>query len=206
MSDVTQRLTAFWDERYGVGDYVYGREPNDFLVQQAARIVAPGPVLSLADGEGRNSVWLARQGLAVTAVDVSTQGLRKANALAREAGVDLVTVAADLTSFEMGEQQWAAIVSVFLHLPPKARADLHARCLRAMRPGGVFIYEAYGAAQLGLGTGGPKEPELLPRLDDLEAEFSGGHIVHRFEGLREVHEGSLHHGTGHVVQLVVLRT
>lgn len=199
-------LRQFWDRRYeAVADHVYGRSPNDFLVRESGRIAPGGAVLSLADGEGRNSVWLARRGHAVTAVDVSEAGLRKARALADLAAVRIETLAADVTTLDLGEHRWDAIVSIFLHLPPGPRLDLHRRCLQALKPGGVYLFEAYGHGQLHRDTGGPKEPHLLPRLADVEAELSGGVIEHRFEGLREVNEGVLHRGTGSVVQLAVRR-
>lgn len=200
-----QRLSAFWDERYADPEYVYGREPNDFLVQQAHHIPPGAPVLCVADGEGRNSVWLAAQGHAVTAVDVSAQGLRKARALAAERRVALDTVRADLSQWDLGEARWGAIASIFLHLPLKARADLHARCLRALKPGGVFLYEAYGRGQLGRDSGGPADPALLPQLDELLAEFPGADVLWRFAGPRELGEGRLHRGQAEVVQLVLRR-
>lgn len=196
-------LADFWNARYAQAQYVYGTEPNEFLVAQLPRLPAGAPVLCLADGEGRNSVWLARQGFEVTAIDVAEQGLLKAQALARQHGVTLHTLQADVTTFDLGTRCWGAIVSIFLHLPEKPRRALHARCLQALQPGGVFIYEAYGPEQLQHGTGGPKEPHLLPGLAALQADFVGGSIEHMWSGTRVIHEGPLHHGLGQVNQLVV---
>lgn len=195
-------LAAFWNSRYAGEDYAYGTEPNDFLVAQAALLPAGLPVLCLADGEGRNGVWLAGRGFEVTSVDVAQQGLDKAQALAQRAGVSLRTVRADVMQYELGENRWGAIVSIFLHLPQRARAALLARCVRALAPGGVLVFEAYGKRQPEFGTGGPPEPELLARLDDLIDELAGCEIVHRFDGVRAVHEGAHHSGDAHVVQVV----
>ncbi|HLT25809.1 MAG TPA: class I SAM-dependent methyltransferase [Zeimonas sp.] len=195
-------LAKFWNARYAGEDYAYGTEPNDFLVAQAPRLPAGLPVLCLADGEGRNGVWLASRGFDVTSVDVAQQGLDKAQALARRAGVAIETVRADVTRYELGEDRWGGIVSIFLHLPQRPRAALHARCVRALAPGGVYVYEAYGERQPEYGTGGPPEPELLARLDDVVAELAGLEIVHRFDGVRPVHEGRHHRGDAHVVQVV----
>jgi hypothetical protein len=99
-------------------------------------------------------------------------------------------------------------VSIFLHLPAKARRALHRRCAAALRPGGLFLFEAYSPQQLAFGTGGPKEVDLLPTLADIESDFDGCQNVaidHRFSGVRQVLEGPLHGGDGHVVQLVVRR-
>lgn len=195
-------LAAFWNARYAGEDYAYGTEPNDFLVEQAALLPVGLPVLCLADGEGRNGVWLARRGFDVTSVDVAQQGLDKAQALAKRAGVPLRTIRADVTRHELGENRWGAIVSIFLHLPRRARAALLGRCVRALAPGGVFVFEAYGRRQPEYGTGGPPEPELLADLDDVVGELAGLEIVRRFDGVRAVHEGRHHKGDAHVVQVV----
>jgi len=200
-----QRLQAFWDERYASDEFAYGTAPNEFLVQMAGRIRSGDRVLCLADGEGRNGVWLAQQGMQVTAVDVSERGLRKARELAQKAQVTIDTAVADVTRFDLGVGRWDAITSIFLHLPSKARRALHSRCQAALKPGGVFIYEVYGRAQLRYGTGGPKEPELLPRLEDVLDELQGLRIEHQFAGTREVHEGRLHNGPGYVVQVVATK-
>ena len=198
-----ERLQGFWNERYAREDFVYGTQPNDFLVQME-RFIEPrdARVLCLADGEGRNSVWLARQGWRVTALDVAERGLVKARALARKAEVEIDTVLGDVTRHELGESCWDAIASIFLHLPERPRRELHRRCIRALRPGGVFIFEAYSSEQLKYGTGGPKEIELLSSLASLLEDFAGCEIEHRYAGVRDVQEGLLHRGEGAVVQLL----
>lgn len=204
-----ERLMAFWNARYAAEGYSYGTEPNEFLAQCLPHLQSlprDGRVLCLADGEGRNGVWLARQGFAVTSVDIAEEGLRKARALAERAGVALDTRQADVTAFEPGGDRWNAIVSIFLHLPAKPRRALHRRCFDGLRPGGLFVFEAYSPEQLAWGTGGPKEISLLHTLADVEGDFAdcgGATIVHRFSGVRSVVEGPLHSGHGHVVQLVV---
>jgi SAM-dependent methyltransferase len=200
-----QRLQAFWDERYAADEFVYGTAPNDFLVQVSGCLRRGDRVICLADGEGRNGVWLAQRGMSVLSVDVSARGLRKARALAQQARVEMQTTVADVTRFDLGRDCWDAIVSIFLHLPPKARRALHARCRAALKPGGFFIFEAYGREQLRYGTGGPKEAELLPELADVLDDLRGLRIDHQFAGTREVHEGRLHSGLGYVVQVVASR-
>src|SRR5664279_1349104 len=119
-----ERLMAFWNARYASEGYSYGTEPNEFLVQCLPRLQSlprGAGVLCLADGEGRNGVWLARQGFAVTSVDIAEEGLRKARALAERAGVPLQTRQADVTAFAPADRSWDAIVSIFLHLPAKPR-------------------------------------------------------------------------------------
>ncbi|MEY2688455.1 MAG: hypothetical protein RL375_2653 [Pseudomonadota bacterium] len=206
-----EQLRSFWNQRFAAAAYAYGTAPNDFLLQQAARLgrlPRGAPVLCLADGEGRNCVWLAGLGLAVTSVDLSDAGLAKARALAAQQGVSIDTVQADVTTFELGETRWAAIVCIFLHLPSQARRVLHRRCLAALQPGGLFIYEAYGPEQLALGTGGPRDLDMLASLPEVLQDVAGPpglDIEHRHAGVRPVIEGSLHNGPGDVVQLVVRR-
>ncbi len=196
--------SSFWDERFGAEQYAYGREPNDFLRQQAARIPA-GPVLCLADGEGRNSTFLAGLGHEVTAVDYSAVGLQKARRLASERGVALTTVEADLAEFEPPREDYAGIVAIFAHLPVDVRRRVHGWAARALRPGGVFVLEAYTLAQLPLGTGGPRDPALLMSLSALEQELAPLEIVLGQELERELQEGSFHSGRSATVQLVAVR-
>ena len=114
---------GFWDDRYRSETYAYGVEPNDFLRASAARI-PPGRVLCLAEGEGRNAVFLASLGYAVTAVDLSSEGLRKAERLARERGVTIDVVQADLGEYEPEAGAYAGVVSIFAHLPRAARGSI----------------------------------------------------------------------------------
>lgn len=194
-----------WDERYADEFASYGTEPNDFLRKVAARI-PDGPVLCLAEGEGRNAVFLAERGHAVTAVDQSEVGLRNAHRLAAQRGVELTTVALDLADYDPGESQWAGIVSIWCHLPVAIRRPLHQRCVRALRPGGTLILEAYTPQQLqSPGTGGPPSTDLLMESEDLRREFSGLVFERCSESERDVHEGKFHRGWSCVVQVLATK-
>ena len=206
MSTVRQQLQQFWDQRYSTPGFVYGTEPNRFLVEQVMHLPVGARVLCLADGEGRNGVWLARQGFDVTSVDVSPQGVDKARRLATQMGVVLNTEVADVTEFDLGHAQWDAIVSIFLHLPAHARTKLHSRAVLALKPGAVFLWEGYGPEQLSRSTGGPKDAALLPALDEVAGDFSDCALVHSWSGSRLVQEGSLHTGEGCVTQLVARKS
>lgn len=193
-----------WDERYAGDEYAYGTLPNDFLVSRVTALPR-GRVLCLGEGEGRNAVWLAQQGFEVHAVDASSVGLEKARRLARERGVQLQAVVADLAQYEAGTAAWDAIVSIFCHLPPAVRSRVHGRIAHWLRPGGVFLLEAYTPDQLALRTGGPPSAELMMTLAGLRAELGGLVIEHGLETVRNVVEGRLHHGQGAVVQVVARR-
>jgi hypothetical protein len=112
------------------------------------------------------------------------------------------TVAADLARFPIEPDSWAGVVSIFCHLPAGIRVPLHRAVVRGLRPGGVFVLEAYTPAQIGRGTGGPQDPELLATLADLTTELAGLELIHAMETEREVHEGRYHTGRAAVVQIV----
>ena len=193
-----------WDQRYSEPGYAYGTEPNAFLAEVAARLPR-GRVLSLAEGEGRNGVFLAEQGFEVTGVDSSTVGLAQARALAGERGVNLTTVQADLADYAIAPRSWEVIVSIFCHLPPLVRARLYREAVAGLTPGGALVLEAYTPRQLELGTGGPKESALLVSLATLKEELAGLRFEIAHETEREVREGRLHTGRGAVVQVFALR-
>jgi len=191
-----------WDERYADPDeYAYGTQPNTFFASEAGRI-PDGPVLFLAEGEGRNAVWLAERGHAVTAVDGSAVGLEKARRLAAERGVEIETVHADLANHPIEPRAWAGIVSIFGHLPPDIRREVHRRAASGLRPGGLFLLEAYTPRQLAYGTGGPPTAEMMMDLAGLRAELPGLELLVGQEIERRVEEGRYHSGLAHVVQVV----
>lgn len=191
---------ATWDERYAEPDYAYGDKPNDFL-RDRVRLLS-GPVLCLAEGQGRNAVFLATQGHAVTAVDQSKVGLECAQSLAKGAGVTIETVVGDLAAFDLGHARWGAIVSIFAHVPAAIRKSVHARVAEALVPGGIFLLEAYRPEQLGLGTGGPQNPALMMTLPELREELVGMAFEEASEVEREIHEGVYHNGLSRTIQLI----
>jgi SAM-dependent methyltransferase len=191
-----------WDERYRSEEYFYGTEPNDFLKSQAHRLLPGASVLCLAEGEGRNAVYLAKQGFAVTAVDGSAQGFVKLQKLAAKAGVNVRTIVKDLAHFDMGHRQWDAIISIWCHLPQPLRAEIHRRVVVALKPGGFFILEAYTPRQLQYKTGGPPNATMMMTRDLLKTELAGLDVEIAQELEREIHEGKGHNGKSAVVQFV----
>lgn len=193
--------THMWDARYESNPFYYGRMPNDFLVSAAASI-PKGRVLCLAEGEGRNSVFLARSGYEVTGVDFSEKAITHARSAAQSSGVNVEYLQADLSDFDLGENCWHGIVSIFCHLPESLRKGLHQRIVRALRPGGVLILESYSPEQLLLGTGGPKDPDMLLSWRQAQQELQGlefelGHTLERM-----VFEGIGHTGASSVTQVI----
>ena len=190
-----------WDERYSQEGFSYGIEPNDFLVEVVGRIPM-GRVLCLAEGEGRNAVYLATRGHEVLAVDQSPVGLQKAQKLAAERGVAIETQATDLALFEFEPRRYAGIVSIWGHLPPALRRVVHGKCVDALVPGGVMVLEAYTPAQVALGTGGPPDPAFCMSAATLRDELTGLDFEILVERERHVAEGKYHNGNSSVVQMV----
>lgn len=194
-----------WDERYGAADYYYGTEANEFLREHCPEIRRGGDVLCLAEGEGRNAVYLAQQGFRPVAVDQSAVGLAKAEQLAAARDVQIHTVLANLDAYQIEPMRWDGIVSIWCHLPAPLRAKVHHGVVTGLKVGGVFLLEAYTPAQLAYGTGGPRSADLLPTLEQLREELKGLEFVHAIERERTVHEGGGHHGLSAVVQVVAHR-
>lgn len=194
-----------WDERYAGHDYVYGTEPNDYLKAQAELFASGARVLCLAEGEGRNAVYLAEQGLDVVAVDASAVGLAKAERLAQARGVAIETRQLDLADFDPGEAQWDGIVSIFCHLPPAVRQALHQKVFDALKPGGLFVLEAYRPEQLLLKTGGPPNADWMMTAEQLQQELAPLQFEQLQEMDRPVYEGQGHTGPGAVVQALCIK-
>ena len=194
---------GFWNDRFQAEAFAYGEEPNDFLKEHAVLFPSGSSVLSLAEGEGRNAVFLARQGCRVRAVDFSTAGRDKAHLLADRYGVTVDYDLADLTQYELGRERWDGIVSIFCHFAEAQRRTLLASVAKALKPGGYYLMETYNQQQLGRGTGGPGELSHLPSLDELIRQFEGLERVVARDMLRDIKEGPYHRGLSSVCQLIV---
>jgi SAM-dependent methyltransferase len=195
---------SIWDERYSESVFAYGKDPNDFLVANIGALPR-GRALCLAEGEGRNAVFLAGHGFSVHAIDQSEVGLSKARAFAAENGVKITTETADLGVIAIEPSAWDCIVSVFAHVPSAIRKRLHSQVVHALAPNGVFILEAYTRRQLEIGgTGGPKadQIDLFMSLASLREELSGLDFLHAIEIERDVNEGRFHAGNAAVVQVI----
>ncbi|WP_095011293.1 class I SAM-dependent methyltransferase [Tsuneonella mangrovi] len=193
-----------WDKRFSEAELAYGDQPNDFLRDETASL-RKGKCLCLADGQGRNGVWLAQSGFEVTAMDQSAVGLGRAQELAAARGVTIQTVVGDLADFDMGAERWDSIVSIFVHLPPPFRIGVHARIVRALKPGGTVLIEAYTPRKYELpGFGGPPPAQSERTFTEamLRQDFAALDIVIAREVEREVNEGKYHHGLSETVQFL----
>ncbi|SMF30953.1 class I SAM-dependent methyltransferase [Pseudobacteriovorax antillogorgiicola] len=191
-----------WDARYSEDGFAYGKEANDFLKDQIQHVIGAGKALCLAEGQGRNAVYLAKLGYEVTAVDLSPVGLETAQKLATDEGVSIATEVCDLATWPLGERQWDLIVSIWAHMPSEVRSQLHARVASALKTEGLFVLEAYTPANLGRGTGGPPNQDMLMTLEILETELGSLKTLFAQETERNIEEGRYHKGLSAVVQFV----
>ena len=194
---------TFWNKRYAGDDYLYGTEPNSFLVAQYK--VLREPVLSLSEGEGRNAVFLASRGLEVVCIDISAVALEKAKRLAKSRGVEITTIVCDLEDFEPEERRYGSVVSISAHLPSRVRHRLYPLIEQSLRPGGTIVLEAYSENQLSRDTGGPKDLDMLMTVDKLRREFPNCEPLLLRDIEREVSEGEGHTGMASVVQFIARR-
>jgi len=190
-----------WNDRYAEEGFAYGTQANSFLIENQTRL-PKGRVLCIAEGEGRNAVFLAEQGYEVVAVDASAVGLEKAQRLAATRNVKIETIVADLSHFKIEAGNWDAIVSIFCHIPPAIRLDIHKQVCDGLKKDGVFLLEAYRPAQLEFKTGGPPTAEFMMTLEALKNELEPLKMMHGEEIVREIVEGKYHTGAGAVVQFI----
>ena len=195
--------SQFWDERYDTDAYIFGTAPNVFLASQAA-LIRPGMrALSIADGEGRNGVWLAEQGVQVHALDVSPVALAKARKLAVERGVTLEFEQADILNWDWPDAAYDLIAAIFIQFaPPPERDRIIAGIRRSLKPGGVLILQGYTPKQIEYGTGGPPHAANMYTAALLRNWFGDWDILHLNEHESVISEGSHHHGMSALIDLV----
>lgn len=191
-----------WDERYASTGFYYGTAPNTFLKEQIQYFKPDKEVLCIAEGEGRNAVFLASLGCQVTAVDASEVGLTKLSRLAEEHNVHVKAVCEDLSTYRIESNEWDAIVSIWCHLPRQLRSQVHEKVVEGLRTDGIFILEAYTPEQLKYKTGGPQDPNMMPTRTQLTEEFMKLKTLWMAEMTREISEGVGHQGTSAVIQYI----
>jgi cyclopropane fatty-acyl-phospholipid synthase-like methyltransferase len=192
-----------WEGRFSAPGYLFGTEPNAFLARQADRLKPGTKALSVADGDGRNGVWLAQQGLEVHTVDFSPTALAKAEALAAERGVAIRTEQADLLAgWNWPRDAYDVIVGIFFQFaPPAQRTVIFEGIRQALKPGGLLLIEGYGPKQLEYGTGGPKKLDQLYTKDLLVEAFGDFAELSVEEYDAEVDEGDGHVGMSALIDL-----
>jgi cyclopropane fatty-acyl-phospholipid synthase-like methyltransferase len=195
---------SIWDERYSGDEYFYGTEPNAFLVSQLARIKPGMKCLTVADGEGRNGVWLAEQGLNVLSVDASSVAQAKAQRLAQQRGVKMRFAQIDLITWDGGGETFDVVAAIFIQfVGPAQRPQLFAQLKRLLKPGGLLLLQGYTPRQLDYKTGGPSQVENLYTEAMLREAFANIDILHLSEHDDIIREGSGHSGMSALIDVVV---
>jgi cyclopropane fatty-acyl-phospholipid synthase-like methyltransferase len=200
-------MADIWDERYAGEDYFFGTEPNAFLESQR-HLLKPGmSCLAVADGEGRNGVWLAQQGLKVLSVEASAVALGKAKKLAQLRSVAIDFEQADLAHWQWGENRFDMVVAIFIQFaPPGLREQMFADIKRCLKPGGLLLLQGYTPRQLEYKTGGPSAVENLYTETLLRKEFSDMQILQLSEHDEYVSEGAGHSGMSALIDLVARKS
>lgn len=192
----------FWDNRYAEQGFAYGTEPNAFLKSQASLFKAGQNALLVCDGEGRNGVWLAEQGVEVTSVDYSQVGIDKAQTLAEDRGVKIHTICADIYSWDWPVAEFDYVILIYAHFREADRERVHQSALKALKPGGRLILEAYTKQQVNYASGGPQDPAMLYSREMIEQDFARAGISHIETRVAMLNEGKYHVGDGAIIRLI----
>ena len=196
--------TQFWNERFDTQEFIFGTEPNEYLVDQSEKYLKKGDkVLCIADGEGRNGVWLAKQGMQVVGFDASDIALSKAKKFAQDHEVSVEYLFSDTDSYAWPKNTYDAVVGIFIQFAdPEMRKRIFEKTYETLRPGGIFILQGYTPKQLEYKTGGPSLIEHLyteEMIRDLAKDFS---ILELCSYERELSEGPRHSGMSAILGLV----
>jgi len=195
-----------WNRRYAGAEFLFGTEPNAWLREHTGSLPAGGRILSVADGEGRNSVWLARRGFQVDAFDLADRAVEKARVFALSAGVSVNFTLADVDGFAWPEAAYDGVAAIFVQFAdPSTRARLFERIVRSLKPGGVLVLQGYTPKQLDYRTGGPPILSHLYTRALLESAFADLEIIALQEYEADVREGQGHHGQSALIGLVARR-
>ncbi|MFM2397518.1 MAG: hypothetical protein RLZZ144_768 [Pseudomonadota bacterium] len=197
-------MANIWDEKYAADEYCYGTAANGFLRSQQHRLTQGMNCLAVADGEGRNGVWLAEQGLQVLSVDGSIKAQEKAKKLAQERAVVLDYEHIDLMAWDWPENKFDVVVGIFIQIfADEMRSQLFENIKRSLKPGGLLLLQGYTQRQLEYKTGGPSQIENLYTEAMLKTAFSDMEMLHFEEHDQVMNEGSGHHGMSALIDLVV---
>jgi 2-polyprenyl-3-methyl-5-hydroxy-6-metoxy-1,4-benzoquinol methylase len=202
--DFSKDAAQFWDKRFSQPDYVFGRESNHYLRDQASIHLKPrAKVLCVADGEGRNSVWLAKQGMDVEAFDLSTVAVHKAKHLAELEKVKVSLNVASSNSWNWRSDYYDAVVAIFIQFAtPNMRIDLFQQMRSSLKPGGILILQGYTPKQLEYKTGGPPDINHLYTTELIQDLLKGMKVIDWREYEAEIHEGDGHHGMSALMGVV----
>lgn len=194
-------MKQFWNDRYTKSEFAYGKEPNQFL-KEHIHLFPKGKVLFVAEGEGRNAVFAAKNGLQVYAFDYSDSGRKKAKDLASENNVVIDYEVSDVLQLSYEKNSFDAIVFIFAHFPSDIRKKAHEELLSLVKPNGKIVFEAFSKEQLKYSSGGPKESAMLFSEDEVRKEFVNVTFDFLKTQLVMLNEGPYHQGEGKVIRFI----
>lgn len=194
----------FWNQKFSRDGYLYGKEPNHFLKECSSNFKISQEVLCLGEGEGRNAIFLAKEGYKVLALDASNVGLKKLTSLAKEEEVEVKTQCIDLSEWTP-KKKYGAIVFSYLHLLTDEKTSLFEKIQTALHPQGFFVAEVFSKSQLNYNSGGPKERDLLYAIEDFKDAFEEC-VIHKLEEVEvNLAEGRGHNGKASVIRIIAQR-
>ncbi|HVM88802.1 MAG TPA: class I SAM-dependent methyltransferase [Puia sp.] len=194
-------MKTFWDERYGIQDFVYGKSPNDFFKQQLS-LLKPGKLLLPCEGEGRNAVYAATECWQVDAFDQSEVGRKKAMLLAEEYNVSINYFINDATTVDVGENKYDVVALIYAHFAADTRKSIHRHLIKALKKSGIIILEAFNSFQQKNSSGGPKDINMLYTREMLAEDFRELDIRSNEYVRVNLQEGSFHKGVADVIRFV----
>ena len=197
-------MKKFWNDRYAAEEFVYGKEPNEFFKSELSNL-QPRKLLLPCEGEGRNAVFAARQKWKVDAFDQSEKGKEKCLALANQYKVTVNYTIADALEIEMGENKYDMIALIFAHFPSTIRKKFHQKCIKALKPGGLLLLEAFNPLQLNNESGGPKDPDMLYTTAALRDDFGNLNFKYLQELKVNLSEGKHHEGKADVIRMLATK-
>ena len=194
-------MKQFWNERYADNTFAYGKEPNQFL-KENIHLLPKGNILFVAEGEGRNAVFAAKEGFQVSAFDYSESGKQKALALAQEHNVTVDYLVSDVLELSYEKESFEVLVFVFTHFPAEIRKEAHLKLLQLLKPSGSILFEAFGKEQLNYTSGGPKDIDMLFSEEEVKNEFPAISFDSLSTEKIVLDEGPFHQGEGVVVRFI----
>ena len=198
----------FWNERFNKLDFIFGKEPNEYLVEQASNYLKPkSSVLCIADGEGRNGVWLAKQGMQVTGFDISDIALAKARQFAADNEVYIQYSICDTDGFNWQPNSYDAVIGIFIQFAdPEMRVRIFKQVHQTLKPGGLFILQGYTSKQLEYKTGGPSLLEHLYTEDMIRGLSQEFKVLDLQCYEKALSEGTKHSGMSALLGMVAQKT
>jgi 2-polyprenyl-3-methyl-5-hydroxy-6-metoxy-1,4-benzoquinol methylase len=199
-------MKKFWNERYAQDEFAYGTEANHFLKEQLVKIPS-GKILFPAEGEGRNAVYAATKSWNVTAFDISEEGKKKAEKLAKQNGVSINYQVGELENHNFAQEEFDVIALIYAHFPGNIKEEINKKLNEYLKPNGTIIFEAFSKNHLSYiakneKVGGPREIGMLYSMDEIKDYFPNFEILMLEESEIELEEGLYHNGLGSVIRFV----